>query len=99
MYSLMYFKSPVDAVTTTMVYVYFCCCFSSWLLSLLGLGSQMGRFVRAQLWGCTAERLQIRLFSAQEHYDTVPVRFPTVFIQIFYKWYNLVSSIVNHSCS
>lgn len=52
------------------------CCVFFIMVSFSGLGSQMGWFVRAQLWSCTAEWLQIWLFSPREHHDTVPVRFP-----------------------
>lgn len=48
------------------------------MASFTGLGSQMGWFVRAQIWSCTAEWLQIWLFRVQEHNDTVPVRFSAV---------------------
>lgn len=44
----------------------------------LGLGPQMGRFVRARIRSGPAEWLQIRLLSPQEHDDAFPVRLPTV---------------------
>lgn len=52
------------------------------MASFPGLGSQMGRSVGAQLWGCAAEWLQIWLLSPQEHNDAFPVRFPNFHIQL-----------------
>ena len=60
-------------ILTSLLFMIVFLCFS-------GLGSQMGRSVGAQFWSCTAEWLQIRLFSTREHNDTIPVRLPNVHI-------------------
>jgi len=68
---------PVSVANSSVIVEIFCVChfFFFILLPFTGLGSQMGRLVRAQLWSCTSERLQIRLFHPQEHNDPVTVRF------------------------